>query len=203
MTHRSRLWLGLTGLLLLGVAWILALPDYISPLDESAFRAVNDLPNWIEYPGWPIMQVGSIFAVPLVVVACIAVFRDGRVPIRVALAGGSAWLVTKWLKVIADRARPDAFLTGIHLRPQWSGLGFPSGHSAVAFAIAVVLGSSIRGKWRATAWAIAVVVGLLRVYTAAHFPLDVIGGWGLGLIIGSVAAMPDSARHPEGATSNT
>ncbi len=185
MVHRSLLAAGLIGIAVLGITWVAALPDNINALEEQTFRAINDLPNWIEYPGWPVMQLGAILAVPVVVAVCLALSREWRVPARIALAGTTAWLVAKVIKEVVDRGRPEAFFNDINLRPAWDGLGFPSGHTAVAFAVAVILGSTLGRRWRTAIWGIAVMAGLLRIYTAAHLPLDVIGGWGLGIVVGS------------------
>ena len=189
MTQRSRGLALLFGGLMLAFSWIAALPNGISGLEEQVFRAVNDLPDWIEYPGWPVMQLGAIIAVPIVAAVWIALFRDWRVPTRIALAGTTAWLIAKVIKELADRGRPEAFLSDVNLRPAWHGLGFPSGHTAVAFAIAVILGSTLGRRWRTWIWGLAIVAGLLRIYTAAHLPLDVLGGWGLGIVVASIVEL--------------
>lgn len=187
-SRRGALTAALLGAALLAVAWVAAMPHTISGIEESVFRALNGLPDWIVYPGWPVMQFGSILAVPFVAAACFGLFRDWRLPARMALAGGSAYLVAKYAKVLADRARPDAFFTDIDLRPAWEGLGFPSGHSAIAVALAVVLGAALPRPWRFAVWTAAALTGLLRIYFAAHLPLDVLGGWGLGLAVGALVA---------------
>lgn len=83
------------------------------------------------------------------------------------------------------RPRPDVpdFTAGLP-----SGAAFPSGHAAAAVvlygALAAVLVSYSTSSWRWAAVAAAVVVpvavALSRVYTAAHYPTDVIAGLALG-----------------------
>ena len=76
------------------------------------------------------------------------------------------------------------------LREHASGLGYVSGHTAVAFALATVLAPSLPRSWRRSAvFAAASVVGFARIYSGAHLPLDVVGGAGLGLLCGH--ALPD------------
>jgi membrane-associated phospholipid phosphatase len=190
VSRRSLIFTAFLGLIALGITWIAALPAGISGLEESGFRLFNNLPDWIEYPGWPIMQLGSILAVPIVAITCAVLFRDWwRIPIQVTAAGVGAWVIAKILKDLVDRGRPEAFFSDINLRPAWDGLGFPSGHSAVAFAIAVVLVAAVAPRMRTGIWTIAVLTGLLRLYTGAHFPLDVVGGWGLGAAVGATVEL--------------
>lgn len=186
MAHRSLFFAGFIGLLVLAITLVAALPDDITPFEEWGFRVFNDLPDWIEYPGWPVMQVGSILAVPILAIGYVVYSRGWQLPTRLALAGTTAWILAKVVKSLVERGRPDVFLSNINLRPAWNGLGFPSGHTAVAFAIAVVLSSTLSRPWRIAVWVAAIAAGLLRMYTAAHLPLDVLGGWGLGLAVGSI-----------------
>ncbi|HEU5479945.1 MAG TPA: phosphatase PAP2 family protein, partial [Candidatus Tumulicola sp.] len=69
------------------------------------------------------------------------------------------------------------------------GYGFPSGHTAVAFAVAAALAPDLPRPVRPFVWLLAVIVGFARVYVGAHFPLDVLGGAALGYAIGSGARL--------------
>jgi undecaprenyl-diphosphatase len=190
-----RLTLALIGAGLLGVAWIAALPDQISGLEETLFRAVNDLPDWVEYPGWPVMQLGAILIVPAIALLYLAVTRKWRIPVQLVIAGVGAWLAAKVVKGVIERGRPAEFLADINQRPEWDGLGFPSGHAAVAFALATVLSTALSRGWRIAMWAAVVTSGLLRIYTGAHLPLDIVGGWGLGLAFGSLVQLVPGLRQ--------
>jgi glycosyltransferase 2 family protein len=75
----------------------------------------------------------------------------------------------------------------VAVRERTTGLGFVSGHSAVAFALATTLAPELPRGARIAPLALAAVVAGGRVYAGAHLPLDVVGGIGMG-VIGGVAA---------------
>ena len=77
-------------------------------------------------------------------------------------------------------------LADVKLRENASGVGYVSGHTAVAFALAAVLAPSLPRGWRPVVFAVASVVAFARVYSGAHLPLDVVGGAGLGLLCGTL-----------------
>ena len=64
-------------------------------------------------------------------------------------------------------------------------LGYPSGHAAVAFAITIILLAYVRRPWQIAAIVLAIVVVTVRMYVAAHLPLDLIGGAALGVMVAS------------------
>lgn len=67
-----------------------------------------------------------------------------------------------------------------------TGRSFPSGHAANNMAVATVL--ILFFGWRgALYFPFALLIGYARLYTGAHWPLDVLGGFLLGLIGGILA----------------
>ena len=96
-------------------------------------------------------------------------------------------MVGKVVKRLVDRGRPASLLSDVRLREHASGLGYVSGHTAVAFALAAVLAPSMPRRWRLFAVVLAVLVGVARIYAGAHLPLDVVGGAGVGLLCGTLS----------------
>lgn len=106
---------------------------------------------------------------------------------------GMGYLLLKWA---VGRHRPviiaapfdfHPFANGLAglLRAE-SGLSFPSGHAALAFATATCLARTLP-KWTAVFFLIACAVATERVLENAHYVSDVVAGAGLGMLCGWIA----------------
>ena len=78
--------------------------------------------------------------------------------------------------------RPIAYNLDLHPLLDLTGYGFPSSHAAFYSALAVTLFFMNR---QAGAFAIfvAIVIGVARVLAGVHSPLDIIGGFILGILV--------------------
>lgn len=72
---------------------------------------------------------------------------------------------------------------------------FPSGHTSVAFACATVL-TAIAPGLAAPLFVLAAAIGFSRLYVGVHYPLDVVGGAALGVLVG--LAVTALRRRAEG-----
>ena len=61
----------------LAVSWVLALPDTVSTAEREVFRFVNEWPDWLEGPIWPVMQLGVIAAVPVATILLFLMLATG------------------------------------------------------------------------------------------------------------------------------
>ena len=170
--------------------------DRLSLAERDVFRLVNDLPDAFYWPVWAVMQLGNLFA-PMVVGLLVAVpLRRRRLGGSIATAGVTTWVVAKLVKDVVQRGRPAHFLPDLLHGPTTAGLGFVSGHAAVAAAIATAAAPYLPRRARRTVWALAWVVGFGRVYTGAHLPLDIVGGVAVGWFVGSLVHAVFGAPHP-------
>jgi undecaprenyl-diphosphatase len=186
--------------------------NYLDVREAAVFRLVNSLalPGWT-WPGvWLVMQLGVIGAVPLVAVVALAT-RHLRLALDAVLAAGSIYLIAKVIKQFVQRGRPDSLLEQVNILGEPAGgLGYVSGHSAVAVALATVSSPYLGRRARRVAWALAAAVCLTRIYVGAHLPLDVLGGAALGwaagalvhLVIGAPEGRPSVGRVREALRAN-
>ncbi|MDR9373870.1 MAG: phosphatase PAP2 family protein [Schleiferiaceae bacterium] len=66
--------------------------------------------------------------------------------------------------------------------------GFVSSHAANVFGFATFLGMLFKRQWAASLLLIwAALIGYSRIYLGVHYPLDVLGGLFLGVLLGLLA----------------
>jgi undecaprenyl-diphosphatase len=157
--------------------------------DESLFRVLNDVPAALASVLTPLSYLfrpASIVVVVVVTVAYVVAGNRSIMPVAAgAVAAGAAWALANLAKTIADRPRPYEVVAGAVLRQQPAhGTSFPSSHTAVTVAVVIALVPFLP---RALAWvaiAYAVLVGWSRIYLGVHYPLDILGGAGIGIAVG-------------------
>jgi undecaprenyl-diphosphatase len=100
--------------------------------------------------------------------------------IRLLLTALLAYQLSGIAKGIWGRTRPNELLVNVTSRDFSYGPGFPSGHTALAVAMAFVVGHYLPKKyhWIVIVWIVG--VALSRIYLGVHAPLDIIGGFAIG-----------------------
>ncbi len=120
---------------------------------------------------------------------------DGRVKKEVAmhalLAYFTSWTVAYFLKIFFHTTRPFLISQIPPLTvtiPQ--DYAFPSGHTAMAFGLAVTVFRHNR-RWGTFFIIIASLVGAGRVWAHVHWPIDILGG----AIVGTIVAIAIEKIH--------
>ncbi|GAA4753875.1 hypothetical protein GCM10023328_41520 [Modestobacter marinus] len=173
------------GLAVLGTGFLIARRGEISLVERDLFRLVNDLPTLLLPVIWLVMQMGNVVAVPTLAAGAALAGRF-RLARDLAISGGLAYVAADLVKGVVQRERPIGLPVGDVLNEQVTGLGFISGHSAVAGALATAAAPYLARRPRRVVWALAWTVGLARIHVGAHLPLDVVGGIAAGWAIGSL-----------------
>jgi uncharacterized membrane protein YbhN (UPF0104 family)/membrane-associated phospholipid phosphatase/tRNA A-37 threonylcarbamoyl transferase component Bud32 len=195
----------LVGGLVVTAGGMAARHGHVFAFDANLFRLVNELPDTLGRPLLVAMQLGAVAAVPVAAAVALAVRRPSMAR-DLALSGGLAWVLAKLIKGVVGRARPVALLHGVVERTVDTGLGYPSGHVAVAAALATAAGPWLPRPARRATWWVVWLVALGRMYAGAHLPLDVVGGAALGwavaaaahLVVGAPGGRPTARAVLEG-----
>jgi len=185
-----RLWLA--GLVLFAVVAGLALFYDYFPADLRIAHAIQD----VDAPGWggatdftnqagDTLWMGIAWGIVILGLLALARWRDAAYLFVAVLP----WIANALVKAAVDRPRPPASL--VRVSEDASGSGFPSGHvtSAVTFYLLLfviaffsVRQPALRMALQGFCLFMALVVGPSRVYSGAHWPSDVLGGYLLGAL---------------------
>ncbi len=177
------------GVLVLVLAALPVERTSVPPVEAEVFSAVNGVDVLPVVLVWPFMQLGNVLVVPASALVA-AALRRWRLAAGLLVAGVGTYLAAKVVKDVVVRGRPGGLLEDVVLRGAAAqGRGFVSGHAAVVVTVLTVAWPWLGRRGRIAGVVLATAVCLARVHTAAHLPLDVVGGAGLGLLVGSLVLL--------------
>ena len=186
MTRRNNLILIAAGLLVFVAGALVAGDGTVPGWEESVFRAVNGLPDWLYPIVWPGNLLGALVIVPIVAVLALSV-RKRWLALAIVIAGVAKLVSERVVKAVVTRERPATSVgSDIETRGDVSvsGESFVSGHAILVAAVATVVAPYVPPRGRIALGLVVVFVMFARVYVGAHNPLDVICGAGLGVALG-------------------
>jgi undecaprenyl-diphosphatase len=178
------------GAALFGAAAILLKTGTLS-WDVRLFEVLNQVPPAVASVLTPLSHLFLPAGITIVIVLTagyVTARNHSVLPVAAAaVAAGLAWALVHVAKTIADRPRPYEVVAGAVLRQQPAhGTSFPSSHTAITVAVVIALLPFLPRALAAVAIAYAVLVGWSRVYLGVHYPLDILGGAGIGIAVGGV-----------------
>ena len=175
--------------------------------DVSLFRVLNEVPPaaaTVLTPLSHLFRPAGIIAVVLLAVVYVVAKNRGALPVAAgAVAAGIAWALAHVAKAITDRPRPYETIADAVLRQQPAhGTSFPSSHTAVTLAVAIALVPFLTRPLATAGITYAVLVGWSRMYLGVHYPLDILGGAGIGMAAGGVILLALGVLLRPGRASN-
>lgn len=169
------------------IIWALRVPDP-DPLPTGP-REVPIGPKWLQETGRDITGLGGVAVLTLLIAAVagyLLLVRKFHAMWLVLFASLGALAISSLLKGYFDRPRPNV----THFSFVYTS-SFPSGHSMMAAAVYLTLGSLltrlvpgrfVKFYFLFVALTITFLVGASRVYMGVHYPTDVLAGWTAGLV---------------------
>jgi membrane-associated phospholipid phosphatase len=165
-------------------------------LDAWVFLSFNmrgSRPLWLDQIMLGFTQIGNGF-ITLAIAVILFLASERFLAYELILGTLTLWLVVVLVKFLIHRSRPFIRLAQARVvgyRPL--GRSFPSGHTSQVFFMATLIAQ----HFHASVWvvfllyAVALLVGITRMYIGAHYPRDVLAGAILGTAWGLLGVIVD------------
>lgn len=156
----------------------------LTVLEENIFRAIYGNTGGLRVLALSVTQLGSAWVLLGFSGLLFAVRRLPNLGMQVLRNGLLAYTLTGVFKELVGRPRPAELLTDITQHEiVLRGLGFPSAHTALAIAVLLTLWPYASMVWRLVGIVLVGAVAWSRMYLGVHLPLDIVGGFLLGVVV--------------------
>lgn len=156
--------------------------------EVGLFESINSVSHRWEAAMWPVQQLGMAAAIPVGAVVLGVLTRSWRQPlVLLAVSTVLGWGAANLIREIVGRSRPASIVETVQLGTDVpsAGAAFPSGHLIVVLTLIMVLAPYVADRLTISMIALAVIVGVVRIYVGAHMPLDIVGGATFGVAVGA------------------
>ena len=150
-----------------------------------------------------ITESGDVFNMLIFGIVVLIIPRTRRIGITLMILIVISTLLTGYIKCGVDRDRPDFEYEGVEFPVTLSrdtfalfceggfDASYPSGHAARSMIFAIILGYALSERFQRGAYLMfiyPVMISLSRIYVLQHYPMDVIGGAVIGMMLAGVMA---------------
>lgn len=176
------------GLVLFALCALGAKDGTVDGAELAVFHAINRLPDALTAPMRAAQYLGVLAVGPIAAVVA-AILRRWRLVLAFLLVTAGKLVAERVVWQLVVRSRPGTTIADAIVRGDTptAGASFVSGHVILVTGLAWALTPYLRRGWRVVPWAVVALVAFARVYLGAHAPLDVLGGFGVGLLVGGLA----------------
>ncbi|WP_428326576.1 phosphatase PAP2 family protein [Nitrosopumilus sp.] len=150
-----------------------------------------------------VTESGDVFNMLLFGIVMLIIPKTRRIGITLMILIVLSTLLTGYIKCGIDRDRPDFDYEGVEFPVEISrdtfalfceggyDASYPSGHAARAIIFGIILGYALSERFPRGAYLLflyPVMISLSRIYVLQHYPMDVIGGTVIGIMLAGVMA---------------
>ncbi len=152
----------------------------------------------LDYFMQSVTEIGDVFYMLIFAVGLLILKKTRRIGITLMILLVLATILTGYIKCGVDRDRPNLEFTGtpfiIDISKDTFSLfceggynaSYPSGHASRAIIFGIILGFALSERFPRGCYLLLIypaLMSLSRVYVLQHFPMDVIGGTILGILL--------------------
>ncbi len=150
-----------------------------------------------------VTESGDVFNMLIFGIVMLIIPKTRRIGITLMILIVFSTLLTGYIKCGIDRDRPDFDYEGVDFPVEISrdtfalfceggfDASYPSGHAARAMIFGIILGYALSERFPRGAYLMflyPLMISLSRVYVLQHYPMDVIGGTIIGIMLAGVMA---------------
>nr|WP_255430826.1 phosphatase PAP2 family protein [Candidatus Nitrosopumilus sp. SW] len=150
-----------------------------------------------------VTESGDVFNMLVFGIVMLIIPKTRRIGITLMILIVLSTLLTGYIKCGIDRDRPDFDYEGVEFPVEISrdtfalfceggfDASYPSGHAARAMIFGIILGYALSERFPRGAYLLflyPVMISLSRIYVLQHYPMDVIGGTVIGIMLAGVMA---------------
>jgi membrane-associated phospholipid phosphatase len=183
----------LLGFCILAISLILAVGQRLDAWFFLLLNVRGQRPLWLDRMMFGITQLGHGLTT-LTLAILLLLTQKQILAYKLMIGSLTLWFMVELLKLVIHRSRPFIRLTQTRIvGGKAIGRSFPSGHTSQVFFTAVLLIQGFQPPIIAVLglYALALLVGITRIYVGAHYPRDILAGAILGSAWGVIWGLVD------------